>query len=201
MTGPADLARAVALAGRARTRVLAALSLLREGLGISGWGGLLAISLGVAAFASASALEHEAEALQAAAARARDDSRRAALERTQSQAGRAEPVRPSADPLALPADPPSATVLPAAFFALAERSGIRLGPVEYRTVRQSAAVRRVDVALTVNGRYLATRRWLSEAMVALPHAQLLELTMQRADPNEVELEIRVVLAVHFGGRT
>jgi hypothetical protein len=53
----------------------------------------------------------------------------------------------------------------------------------------------------VSGRYLATRQWLAESLVALPHAQLLELTMQRSDPADADLEVRVVLAVHFGERT
>jgi hypothetical protein len=191
----------VRLARRAWVGARAGATMLRDGLGVAGWGGVIALALGIGASIAASQVEREATRLDAEAAQARDDARLAAIERARTPAGRPAPVLAPADRLALPADRPAQSVLPASFFARAERRGVRVGPVEYRSVKHSASVRRVDVALTVSGRYLATRQWLAESLVALPHAQLLELTMQRSDPAEADLEVRVVLAVHFGERT
>jgi hypothetical protein len=62
-------------------------------------------------------------------------------------------------------------------------------------------VQRVDVLISASGRYLPARQWLTDTLAQLPHAQLSELSMQRTDPADPELEIRLVMAVHFGRRT
>lgn len=196
---PLDRAGALARALLARAR--AGLSVLADGLGPLGIGGAAAIAAGVWALSSAANTDVEALALESQAAALHEAARHAALARARVPAVRREVATPAPAPLTLPPERPTSAVLPASVFTQAERRGLRVGPVEYRPGRGTASVRRVDVQLTATGRYLSARQWLSDTLAAMPHAQLVEMSLQRGDPAEAELEVRVVLAVHFGART
>jgi hypothetical protein len=197
-----SLQRLSAISRLALARLRVGLSILSDGLGPLGVGGLAALAAGTFALSSATATETEALALEAQAAALHGAARNAALARARAPSSqRREAVANSTPSLELPLQRPTGTVLPASVLAQAEQRGLRLGPVEYRPGRGSASIRRVDVQLTASGRYLAARQWLADTLEAMPHAQLVELTLQRGDPAEPDLEIRVVLAVHFGART
>jgi hypothetical protein len=195
------LARLSAIGRLALARLRVGLSIVSDGLGPLGVGGLAALAVGAFALSSATATETEALALEAQAAALHGAARNAALARARAPSQRREAVAAAAPPLELPLEKPTGSVLPSAVLAQAERRGLRLGPVEYRPGRGSASIRRVDVQLTATGRYLSARQWLADTLAAMPHAQLVELTLQRGDPAEADLEVRVVLAVHFGVRT
>jgi ATP-dependent Clp protease ATP-binding subunit ClpX len=42
---------------------------------------------------------------------------------------------------------------------------------------------------------------LAQTLARIPHAQLAEMSFQRAATSEKDLEVRIVIAVHFGART
>ena len=185
----------------ALSRTRAGLSILADGLGPLGVAGVAALAGGTFALSSARTVHTEALALESQAAVLHEAARHAALVRARTPVARRESAGPVAAPLQLPPERPAGSVLPVSVFSQAERRGLRLGPVEYRTGRGSASIRRVDVQLTATGRYLPARQWLADTLAAMPHAQLVELSLQRGDPSEADLEVRVVLAVHFGART
>lgn len=195
----ASLGRVGAVSRRLLARARAGVSVLADGLGPLGIGGLAALAAGLWALSSAHTAKLDALALEARAAALHETARHAALARARTPQARREPPAPV--PLVLPPERPTSAVLPSAVFSQAERRGLRVGPVEYRPGRGTASVRRIDVQLTATGRYLSARQWLADTLAAMPHAQLVELSMQRGDPAEAELEVRVVLAVHFGART
>jgi hypothetical protein len=180
--------------------VSAAASVARRDLGLSGWLGLALLGLAIALMASAMRTDDEALGLSAEADRLRSESRRAALLRARTPVTGSASAVTRSEPVALPAAPDrrSGSVLPAWVFEQAERQGLRLGAVEYRWGRKAGGVQRVDVSLTANGQYVPTRQWLADTLARLPHAQLLELSFQRPDTSERNLEIRIVIAVHFG---
>jgi hypothetical protein len=190
-----------AISRLALARLRVGLSILSDGLGPLGVGGLAALAAGTFALSSATATETEALVLEAQAAALHGAARNAALARARAPSQRREAVAAATPSLELPLQRPTGTVLPPSVLAQAEQRGLRLGPVEYRPGRGSASIRRVDVQFTATGRYLAARQWLADTLEAMPHAQLVEFTLQRVDPAEPDLEVRVVLAVHFGART
>ena len=176
----------------------AAVSILADGLGPLGVIGATALLAGIVALGAAEATQTEALALESQAAALHEVARHAARVRMRAPSVRREAVAPIAMSVGLPVQKPSAPVLPGSVFAQAERRGLKLGPVEYRAARSSASVRRVDVQFTATGRYLPARQWLADALATMPHAQIVELSLQRAGDADTDLEIRVVLAVHFG---
>ncbi len=187
---------------RLALNVRAAASVTRRDLGLSGWLGLALLGLAMALMASAIRTHDEALGVSAEADRLRSESRRAALLRARNPSSGNASIANRNEPVALPAAPDrrSGPVLPAWVFEQAERQGLKLGAVEYRWGRKTGGVQRVDVSLTANGQYVPTRQWLADTLARLPHAQLLELSFQRPDTSERNLEIRVVIAVHFGGQ-
>jgi hypothetical protein len=180
----------------------AAVSILADGLGPLGVIGATALLAGAVALGSADATRTEALALESQAAALHEAARHAARVRLRTPSARREAVAPTSASVGLPVQKPSAPVLPLSVLAQAERRGLKLGPVEYRAARSTASVRRVDVQFTATGRYLPARQWLADALATMPHAQLVELSLQRAGAGagtgDTDLEIRVVLAVHFG---
>jgi hypothetical protein len=190
-----------AVALGALLKVRAAVSILADGLGPLGVIGGTALLVGAFALDSAASTETEALALETQAAALHEAARLTARARTRAPSARQEAVAPTLVSIGLPVQKPSSPVVPGSVFAQAERRGLRLGPVEYRAARGSATVRRVDVQLTATGRYLPARQWLADALATMPHAQIVELSLQRAGAAESDLEIRVVLAVHFGANS
>ncbi|MFN7642018.1 MAG: hypothetical protein ACK5PW_02840 [Burkholderiales bacterium] len=176
----------------------AGVSILADGLGPLGVIGATALLTGIVALGAAEATRTEALALESQAAALHEAARHAARVRMRAPSVRREAVAPIAMSVGLPVQKPSAPVLPGSVFAQAERRGLKLGPVEYRAARSSASVRRVDVQFTATGRYLPARQWLADALATMPHAQIVELSLQRAGDADTDLEIRVVLALHFG---
>ena len=188
---------------RAALHARVAVSVLRRDLSPSGWLGIALVGLSVVGAVAASRIKDEAAGIAAEAERLRSDSRRAALVR--ARVARTEPEKLSAriEPVTLPAAPDrsSGPVLPAWVFEQAERQGLRLGAIEYRWNGKSNGVQRVDVAFNAVGQYLPTRQWLAQTLARIPHAQLAEMSFQRAATSEKDLEVRIVIAVHFGART
>jgi hypothetical protein len=181
--------------------VRAALSIVVRDLGFGGWVGLALIALAGALMFDAYSLERQTVSSRQAAEEVRSQAMRSSLSTARNrQVSSAAPAVESIELPILSGDAASA-VLPSAFFEQAARRGIKLGAVEYRWNAQSQSVQRVDVLITASGRYLPARQWLTDALAQLPHAQLSELSMQRTDPADPELEIRLVMAVHFGRRT
>lgn len=179
----------------------AGLSVFLRDLGFGGWVGIALITLAGALMFDAHNLDRQAESSRQAAEEARSQALRYSLSKARNrQVSSAAPAVESIELPILSGDAASA-VLPSAFFEQAARRGIKLGAVEYRWNAQSQSVQRVDVLITASGRYLPARQWLTDALAQLPHAQLSELSMQRTDPADPELEIRMVMAVHFSRRT
>jgi hypothetical protein len=179
----------------------AGLSIVLRDLGFAGWVGIALIALACALTINAHGLDRQTESARQAAEEARSQALRYSLSRARNrQASSAAPPAESFELPILSGDAASA-VLPSAFFEQAARRGIKLGAVEYRWNAQSQSVQRVDVLISASGRYLPARQWLTDTLAQLPHAQLSELSMQRTDPADPELEIRLVMAVHFGRRT
>ena len=179
----------------------AGLSVFLRDLGFGGWVGIALITLAGALMFDAHNLDRQAESSRQAAEEARSQALRYSLSKARNrQVSSAAPAVESIELPILSGDAASA-VLPSAFFEQAARRGIKLGAVEYRWNAQSQSVQRVDVLITASGRYLPARQWLTDALAHLPHAQLSELSMQRTDPADPELEIRLVMAVHFSRRT
>ena len=179
----------------------AGLSVFLRDLGFGGWVGIALITLAGALMFDAHNLDRQAESSRQAAEEARSQALRYSLSKARNrQVSSAAPAVESIELPILSGDAASA-VLPSAFFEQAARRGIKLGAVEYRWNAQSQSVQRVDVLITASGRYLPARQWLTDALAQLPHAQLSELSMQRTDPADPELEIRLVMAVHFSRRT
>ena len=179
----------------------AGLSVFLRDLGFGGWVGIALITLAGALMFDAHNLDRQAESSRQAAEEARSQALRYSLSKARNrQVSSAAPAVESIELPILSGDAASA-VLPSAFFEQAARRGIKLGAVEYRWNVQSQSVQRVDVLITASGRYLPARQWLTDALAQLPHAQLSELSMQRTDPADPELEIRLVMAVHFSRRT
>ena len=178
----------------------AGLSVFLRDLGFGGWVGIALIALAGALMFDAHNLDRQAESSRQAAEEARSQALRYSLSKARNrQVSSAAPAVESIELPILSGDAASA-VLPSAFFEQAARRG-KLGAVEYRWNAQSQSVQRVDVLITASGRYLPARQWLTDALAQLPHAQLSELSMQRTDPADPELEIRLVMAVHFSRRT
>ena len=179
----------------------AGLSVFLRDLGFGGWVGIALITLAGALMFDAHNLDRQAESSRQAAEEARSQALRYSLSKARNrQVSSAAPAVESIELPILSGDAASA-VLPSAFFEQAARRGIKLGAVEYRWNAQSQSVQRVDVLITASGRYLPARQWLTDALAQLPHAQLSELSMQRTDPADPALEIRLVMAVHFSRRT
>ena len=179
----------------------AGLSVFLRDLGFGGGVGIALIALAGALMFDAHNLDRQAESSRQAAEEARSQALRYSLSKARNrQVSSAAPAVESIELPILSGDAASA-VLPSAFFEQAARRGIKLGAVEYRWNAQSQSVQRVDVLITASGRYLPARQWLTDALAQLPHAQLSELSMQRTDPADPELEIRLVMAVHFSSRT
>jgi hypothetical protein len=207
MIGAVAAGRAGQLVRRAVVAARAGASILRDELGLIGWLGAGAIVASMVVLSLGASVERDARDISAAAAELRADARRAALARARPGAARPEPARVDAAAAAaaaldsaLPSEPQAGAVLPPAFFTRAERGGLKLGAVEYRWTRRTGEVQRVDVQFTATGRYLPTRKWLAETLAAMPHAQMVDLVIQRADPADPELEIRMLIAVHFKAR-
>jgi len=187
--------------GASATAARAGLSIILRDLGFGGWVGIALIALAGILMFDAQSLDRQAFSSRQAAEEARSQALRYSLSKARNrQVSSAAPAVESIELPILSGDVASA-VLPAAFFEQAARRGIKLGAVEYRWNAQSQSVQRVDVLITASGRYLPARQWLTDALAQLPHAQLSELSMQRTDPADPELEIRLVMAVHFGRRT
>jgi len=176
-----------------------AASVLKRDLPTPGWLGLALFALAVALIVSAIKVEDEVQGVSAEADRLRSESRRAALLRARTQVTNTVAAPIHGEEIVLPGAPDrrSGPVLPTWVFEHAESQGLKLGAVEYRWGRRAGGMQRVDVSLTANGLYVPTRNWLAETLSRMPHAQLLELSIQRPDTSERTLEIRVVIAVHF----
>lgn len=179
----------------------AALSIVLRDLGFGGWVGLALIALAGALMFDAYSLERQTVSSRQAAEEVRSQAMRSSLSTARNR--QVSSAAPTVELIELPilSGDAASAVLPSAFFEQAARRGIKLGAVEYRWNAQSQSVQRVDVLITASGRYLPARQWLTDALAQLPHAQLSELSMQRTDPADPELEIRLVMAVHFGRRT
>jgi len=187
--------------GASATAARAGLSILLRDLGFGGWVGIALIALAGGLTIDAHSLERQTESARQSAEEARSQALRASLSRARNR--QVTSTAPPAESIELPilSGDAASAVLPSAFFEQAARRGIKLGAVEYRWNAQSQSVQRVDVLISASGRYLPARQWLTDALAQLPHAQLSELSMQRTDPADPELEIRLVMAVHFGRRT
>jgi hypothetical protein len=187
--------------GFSATAVRAGLSIILRDLGFGGWIGIALIALAGVLTIDARSLDRQTASARQSAEEARSQALRYSLSKARNRpvASAAQAAEPIELPI-LSGDAASA-VLPSAFFEQAARRGIKLGAVEYRWNAQSQSVQRVDVLITASGRYLPARQWLTDALAQLPNAQLSELSMQRTDPADPELEIRLVMAVHFGRRT
>jgi hypothetical protein len=179
----------------------AGLSIILRDLGFGGWVGLALIALAGALMFDAYSLERQTVSSRKAAEEVRSQAMRSSLSTARNR--QVSSAAPTVELIELPilSGDAASAVLPSAFFEQAARRGIKLGAVEYRWNAQSQSVQRVDVLITASGRYLPARQWLTDALAQLPHAQLSELSMQRTDPADPELEIRLVMAVHFGRRT
>ena len=179
----------------------AGLSIILRDLGFGGWVGLALIALAGALMFDAYSLERQTVSSRKAAEEVRSQAMRSSLSTARNR--QVSSAAPTVELIELPilSGDAASAVLPSAFFEQAARRGIKLGAVEYRWNAQSQTVQRVDVLITASGRYLPARQWLTDALAQLPHAQLSELSMQRTDPADPELEIRLVMAVHFGRRT
>jgi len=179
----------------------AGLSIILRDLGFGGWVGLVLIALAGALMFDAYSLERQTVSSRKAAEEVRSQAMRSSLSTARNR--QVSSAAPTVELIELPilSGDAASAVLPSAFFEQAARRGIKLGAVEYRWNAQSQSVQRVDVLITASGRYLPARQWLTDALAQLPHAQLSELSMQRTDPADPELEIRLVMAVHFGRRT
>lgn len=189
--------------GRAALHARVATSVIRRDLSPSGWLGIALVGLSVVAAVAATRKHDEASGIAAEAERLRSDSRRAALVRARVARSAPEQHAARLEPVTLPAAPDrsSGSVLPAWVFEQAERQGLRLGAIEYRWSGKSNGVQRVDVTFNAVGHYLPTRQWLSQTLARIPHAQLAEMSFQRAATSEKDLEVRIVIAVHFGAGT
>lgn len=179
----------------------AGLSIILRDLGFGGWVGLALIAVAGALMFDAYSLERQTVSSRKAAEEVRSQAMRSSLSTARNR--QVSSAAPTVELIELPilSGDAASAVLPSAFFEQAARRGIKLGAVEYRWNAQSQSVQRVDVLITASGRYLPARQWLTDALAQLPHAQLSELSMQRTDPADPELEIRLVMAVHFGRRT
>jgi len=179
----------------------AGLSIILRDLGFGAWVGLALIALAGALMFDAGSLERQTVSSRKAAEEVRSQAMRSSLSTARNR--QVSSAAPTVELIELPilSGDAASAVLPSAFFEQAARRGIKLGAVEYRWNAQSQSVQRVDVLITASGRYLPARQWLTDALAQLPHAQLSELSMQRTDPADPELEIRLVMAVHFGRRT
>ncbi|MEI6547743.1 MAG: hypothetical protein WCN85_12065 [Burkholderiales bacterium] len=188
-------------AGSIATTARAGLSIMLRDLDFGGWVGLALIALAGALTIDAHSLDRQTVSARQSAEEARSQALRYSQSKARNrQVSSAAPPAESIELPVLSGDAGSA-VLPSSFFEQAARRGIKLGAVEYRWNAQSQSVQRVDVLISASGRYLPARQWLTDALAQLPHAQLSELSMQRTDPADPELEIRLVMAVHFGRRT
>ena len=187
--------------GSSATAARAGLSIILRDLGFAGWVGIALIALAGVLTINAHSLDRQTESARQSA----EDARSQALRYSQSKARNRQvsSAAPAVESIELPvlSGDAASAVLPSAFFEQAARRGIKLGAVEYRWNAQSQSVQRVDVLITASGRYLPARQLLTDALAQLPNAQLSELSMQRTDPADPELEIRLVMAVHFGRRT
>lgn len=169
----------------------AALELLLRGLGRAGALGLLLMALAIGYWVATSRSIEAGRRAESQLAELLDSQRRARMQA-------ARPVQQAVDPLAgLPVQRAAAGALPVAVLKNAERCGLKLNAVEYRSAGRGEAWRRVDVLVDARGSYPAARRWVADALLELPHAQLRELSIERSDPGQELLGVRVMLSLHF----
>jgi hypothetical protein len=168
---------------------------LRERVGVPGLIGLALLGAGAALAAYAPRVTGEAEALHAAAERARSR-----LGEVQRQAVRQPaPAQQAAELRAWFPPVQRATADLRVLFDTARKNRIELAHGEYALVPAADASRlqRYEIVLPVRQRYVTIKGFVAELLNAVPHASLAELRIERSAANVEQLDARVHLTLFY----